>query len=154
MSQERRCRSSSGADIRHNEGGSDELEWFKATFSISPRVMPISISSLSVKIAQMTLQPLSFAPLLKCTPPSFQRGCRLVASGLPAPIRWLRGSCSLRSFPAGVFHQPRVPGHALARLTGGLHFSYLRLILRANGSCIGGPQKEWQLALSLRGLHV
>jgi len=81
MSQERRCRSSSGADIRHNEGGSDELEWFKATFSISPRVMPISISSLSVKIAQMTLQPLSFAPLLKCTPPSFQRAVDLSPRG-------------------------------------------------------------------------
>jgi hypothetical protein len=32
------------------QSSSDEIEWFKATFSISPRVMPISISSLSVKL--------------------------------------------------------------------------------------------------------
>ena len=150
MSQRCQWRSSSGADIRHNEGdptrliGSMRRSRFLRAYPLAPYRSNCT-ADLAAALVCATVE---------MHPTKLPGGCRLVASGLPAPIWWLRGSCSLRSFPAGLFHQPRVPGHALARLTGGLHFSYRRLILRANGSCIGGPQKEWQLALSLRGLHV
>jgi hypothetical protein len=50
-----------------------------------------------------------------------------------------------------------VPRHGRARLTFGLHFPHRRLILcvpsGARAPMIGGRLRDWQLALSLRGVR-
>jgi TolB-like protein len=83
----------------------------------------------------------------------FREDCRPAALTLPVPARLSREWYSLWCVLSGLFHQAKLPQDASARLTGGLHFPYRQLILRARGlqRC---PQKEWQLALSLRGVRI
>src|SRR6266480_360217 len=67
--------------------------------------------------------------------------CRPAALRLPVPTRWSRGSCSLRCVLSGLFHETKLPQDAPACLTGGLHFPYRRLILRALGVLQRRPQE-------------
>ena len=97
--------------------------------------------------------------ILETHPNISKRGWRRGAPLRPSvPTLFHRKSCSLRHLLGVVSTQTRVPRHGGARLTFGLHFPYRRLILcvatDASASTIGGRLRDWQLALSLRGVRI
>jgi len=104
--------------------------------------------------AQLVSQPLAFAPLTKRIPICFEGtvvlppcDCR---SELSDPVD--RAHCGVSKL--GYFTKRKLPAHPLARLTAGLHFPYRQLILCAPGASEVTSEKEWQIALSFRGIHI
>jgi len=141
-------------------GGSNG-SWFDGSVAsnviVSPRVNT-DVRRLAVRqVTQLGSKPHTFAPLQKCNPIFFERinlrlcRCR---SQLGNPVDRAHGRVLF-----GLFHHAKVPQDAPARLTGGLHFSYRRLILGVATDAgapdkFGSRLKEWTLALSLRGVRI
>src|SRR5256885_8715581 len=144
----------------HRRGGSDTSRVERAVrgdvVDLAARNADV-IEFEVIEVGQIGAQPLACAPFLKRSPISPQEAeDATLRAGLAFQSDYAVGRVHCLSPENSVSTRPRVPRHERACLTYGLHFPHRRLILcvatDARASTIGGP-REWQLALSLRGVR-
>jgi hypothetical protein len=145
-----------GPDVKVLSGSGQYTSWVNRAvrgnvFDIAMRNADI-LEVEAIQAIQCGSHLLAFASFLKRIPASPDEASDLPVGRLHYWYRAHGGPPGALFLPAGCQDMRG------SRLTFGLHFPYRRLILcvatGARASTIGGHPREWQLALSVRGVRI